>query len=72
MAKRPKPERHSEPLKHLWIDIGVRVKVPMTTPQEDHHALVADVLTTVTIIVKQALADYQKNHKKVPVEFDIT
>jgi len=72
VAKRPRPEPKAEPMKHLWVDIGIRVKVPLTTPTEEHQATSSQVLTMATLAVQKALTEYQKTHAKGSVEFDIT
>ena len=53
------------------MDVGVKVMVPLSTPDEEHFATTAQVLTTVQDAVRKALAEYQKSHKRNAVEFEL-
>ena len=61
----------SEPRKHFWVDVGVKVKVPISTPDGDHAATASQVLTVCQDAVRKALDDYLKTHKKTDVQFEL-
>ena len=61
----------TEPRKHFWVDVGVKVKVPIDTPDGDHAATASQVLTVCQDAVRKALDDYQKSHKNVDVQFEL-
>lgn len=62
----------AEPRKHLWVDVGVKVMVPLSTPIEELHATTSQVLTTVQDAVRKALEDYKKAHKRNAVDFEMS
>lgn len=53
------------------MDVGVKVKVPIDTPDGDHAATASQVLTVCQDAVRKALDDYQKSHKNVDVQFEL-
>lgn len=61
----------TEPRKHFWVDVGVKVKVPVSTPDHEHQATTSQVLTVVTNAVRKALDEYQKTHKRDEVDFEL-
>jgi hypothetical protein len=53
------------------VDVGVKVKVPVTTPDGDHAATASQVLTVCQDAVRKALGEYKKSHKRTDVEFEL-
>jgi len=53
------------------VDVGVKVKVPVSTPDHEHQATTSQVLTVVTNAVRKALDEYQKTHKRDEVDFEL-
>jgi len=65
-AERPPARR--QPRKVLYVDVGVRVTVPMDLDPEAHHKIIDDIRTEIHHHVNKFLGAYKAKHPHVEFE----
>lgn len=62
------PTKRPEPRKILYLDVSIKVSVPMSLPAEEHYAILSDIEGAMKRHLEVFLANYPKKRKDIKLD----